>query len=102
MKVVCPYCDSYIDANETMNCPKCGGSVSAAVKEAEERMQREAAEQREAEAALQKKQEEDERDMRFFEIVLAALTGFAGLRRGRGLIRLISNLISRGKKGGSF
>ena len=43
MKVVCPYCDSYIEADENMNCPNCGGSVSAEVKETEDLLREEEA-----------------------------------------------------------
>ena len=102
MKVVCPYCDSYIEADENMNCPNCGGSVSAEVRSAEDRFRQEETQRREAEAAEQKRIQEEERDQRLLEIILAAFTGAVGTRRGRGLIRFVMNLFSRGKKGGLF
>ena len=102
MKVVCPFCDSYIEADENMNCPNCGGSVSAEVKDAEERCRREDSERREAEAAQQQKMQEEARDQRLLELIIGAFAGAVGTRRGRGLIRFIMNMISRGKKGGMF
>ena len=98
MKVVCPYCDSYIEADENMNCPNCGGSVSTEVKEAE----LQEAQQREEAAAQQQKMQEEERDLRLLELVLGAFTGAMGTRRGRGLIRSLINIFTRGKKGGMF
>lgn len=102
MKVVCPYCDSYIEADENMNCPNCGGSVSAEVKEAEDLLREEEARRREEETAQQQKMQEEERGMRLLELVLGAFTGAMGTRRGRGLIRAMINIFTRGKKGGMF
>ena len=47
MKVTCPYCDSYVEPDETSVCPLCGAPLGEAVKAAEEQ---EKAEQAEAEA----------------------------------------------------
>ena len=102
MKVVCPYCDSYIEADENRNCPNCGGSVAAEVKEAEDRFQQEEAQRKEAEAEMQKKQQEEEQDRRILEVLLAAVTGAVSTRGGRSLIRSVVNMLFRGKKGGWF
>ena len=37
MKVVCEYCDSYVEADENMKCPLCGAALGTAVQSEQER-----------------------------------------------------------------
>jgi hypothetical protein len=94
MKVTCPFCDSYIEADENMNCPNCGGSVSAEVKEAEDLYRRQEEERRINEEKTRQKQAEDERDEHLFEVIIAAIASVFGGRHGRGLLRIILNAVT--------
>ena len=98
IKVICPFCDSYISADENMNCPNCGGSVSAEVKQAEDDLRREEAERVQREEEWQRKQQESRQEERLFQVVIAALAAVFGGRHGRGFIRMIINAVMRGRR----
>lgn len=61
MKVLCPYCDSYIDADFNTVCPNCGGELSEAINE-------EKAKENELELKKEKMRLEAEEDERFLEL----------------------------------
>ena len=59
MKVTCEYCGSYVDADENMKCPLCGGALEGAVEAEQKRVeqQEEAEHQRELEETAQEAKE---------------------------------------------
>lgn len=66
MKIVCEYCDSYVEVDENMKCPLCGGPLGTTIKAEQERIEQEKAAEaqraadeaaREAEAKAQEAKE---------------------------------------------
>ena len=55
MKITCPFCESYVEVNDSRTCPNCGGALGNEVREAEAK-ERERAEQEKQLRAQQEQQ----------------------------------------------
>ena len=80
MKIVCEYCDSYVEVDENMKCPLCGGPLGTAIKAEQERIEQEkAAEaQREAdEAAREAEAKAQEAKEDHISEIIAGITSVA-------------------------
>ena len=78
MKVSCPYCDSYVEPDETAVCPLCGAPLGEAVKAAEEK---EKAEQAEAEAKAEAAAETQAKEQTK-QTLISAAAGLLGSAAG--------------------
>ena len=83
MKVICAYCDSYVEIEGQEICPHCGASLAEAVREAKEEQRAE--QQRAYEAEIQQKREEREAEETSRILDIAA--GILGIGASSGFLR---------------
>lgn len=88
MKVVCEYCDSYVEADENMKCPLCGAALGAAVQSEQERIeaQEEAQHQRELEVKAQ-----EAKDDHISEVITGVANVATAFAAGAGLSGTLNN-----------
>ena len=83
MKVICAYCDSYVEIEGQEMCPHCGASLAEAVRAAKEEQRAQA--QRAFEAEMQQRREEREAEETSRMLDIAA--GILGLGASSGFLR---------------
>ena len=80
MKVICAYCDSYVEIEDREICPHCGASLAGAIRQAKQEQQEQEPRATDAEMQQKKAEREAEETSRMLDIA-AGILGF-GLRSG--------------------
>ncbi len=80
MKVICAYCDSYVETDDKEICPRCGASLAQAIRKAQQELLEE--DRRAKEAELQQKKEEREAEETSRMLDIAAMVLGIGSRSG--------------------
>ncbi len=78
MKIICEYCESYVDTDEYSVCPYCMAPLGASIRRAEQEKRWEKQKKEVAEAkklAEQRQAEQDAKILEIFKDVASAATG---------------------------
>lgn len=88
MKVTCPYCDSYVEVNETSDCPCCGAPLGEAIQAAQAQQKAEEAEAAAQAAATAETQAKEQTKQTLITAAASVLGAAAGSLIGK---RPVSN-----------
>lgn len=73
MKVICAYCDSYVETENLEICPHCGASLAEAIRQVKKEQREEEQRAREAEMQQKKAERDAEETSRMLDIAAGIL-----------------------------
>lgn len=89
VKIICAYCDSYIDADENTVCPNCGAPLEDAVREEEKKSEEREKAERELELEKEKIRIEAEEEGKYLALGLGAAAAALGATSKNGVVKKI-------------
>lgn len=95
MKVICDYCDSYVEIEENEVCPNCGGPLSNPITVEKTRQRLEMIELEEKVEARRQQEKAEKEQEENFELIKDIALGVAGSGLGGVIGRAVGNAIKK-------